>query len=312
MEIIEVTSKDYANSIQQTYHVFATAGFNELNRHKCDHIHFLLFKDKKVRLGIIGGVKNNIFFSPFSAPFGGFSFVKNDIKIQFIDQALKLLQIWSKEKSLAAIQITLPPSIYEQSFISKITNSFYRSHFKTSKIDLNYSFNTANFGSDYANLIWRNARKNLNAAIEHNFIFNVCKTLKDKKMAYSIIQKNREARGFPLRMTWEDIESTIAFINADFFNLYDNSQQVLASAMIYHVSSNIVQVVYWGDLPEFSHLKTMNFLTYKIFEHYKGANIELIDIGPSTEDSIPNFGLCEFKESIGCDISSKLTFSKKI
>jgi len=35
-----------------------------------------------------------------------------------------------------------------------------------------------------------------------------------------------------------------------------------------------------------------------------------IDIGPSTENSIPNYGLCEFKESIGCDISPKYTFYK--
>ena len=35
-------------------------------------------------------------------------------------------------------------------------------------------------------------------------------------------------------------------------------------------------------------------------------------IGPSTESSIPNYGLCEFKESIGCEINQKFTFSKEI
>jgi len=312
MEIVEVTSKEYASSIQWPYHIFATTDFNNLNRDKCEEVHYLLFKDTKVRLGIIGGVKNNMFLSPFSAPFGGFTFIKNDIKIQQIDQALDVLQIWLRKNGLLDIQITLPPSIYKESFISKLTNSFYRKGFKTSKLDLNYSFNSKNFGSDYTNLLWRNARKNLNVAIKQNFIFKVCETLQDKQIAYNIIQKNREVRGFPLRMSWDAIVSTIAFLKADFFHLCNVSQEVLASAMIYHINPEIVQVVYWGDLPKYSHLKTMNFLSYKIFEYYKNTTIKIIDIGPSTEDSIPNFGLCEFKESIGCDISSKLTFSKKI
>jgi len=82
--------------------------------------------------------------------------------------------------------------------------------------------------------------------------------------------------------------------------------------MVFHVSSVVVQVVYWGDLPEYAHLKTMNFLSYKLFEYYTGTNIHVIDIGPSTENSIPNFGLCEFKESVGCEITNKLTFQYTI
>jgi len=78
------------------------------------------------------------------------------------------------------------------------------------------------------------------------------------------------------------------------------------------VAEETVQVIYWGDLPQFSEYKTMNFLSYNIFKHYKEAGIAMIDIGPSTEDSIPNYGLCEFKESIGCDINIKTEYFKKL
>ena len=56
----------------------------------------------------------------------------------------------------------------------------------------------------------------------------------------------------------------------------------------------------------------MNFLAYHVFNFYKKNGIKVIDIGPSTENSIPNHGLCEFKESIGCDISPKHSFCLKI
>ena len=63
---------------------------------------------------------------------------------------------------------------------------------------------------------------------------------------------------------------------------------------------------------DFSEFKTMNFLSYEVFKYYKENGIKVVDIGPSTEDSIPNHGLCEFKESIGCDLSPKYSFYKKI
>jgi len=65
-------------------------------------------------------------------------------------------------------------------------------------------------------------------------------------------------------------------------------------------------------LPEFSEYKTMNFLSFSVFEYYKSQGIRIVDIGPSTENSVPNYGLCEFKESIGCDIAIKTEFSKKL
>ena len=311
MEIVELTSKEYQQYFKETYHVFASSDFNTLNAEKCEEVFYLIFKDNKVRLGIIGGLKDKIFFSPFSAPFGGFSFIKQDIRLQYIEDAIVLLEEWSKLKKLKGIQITVPPFIYNESFISKMTNTFFRKGYKTKNVDLNYSFDLNNLNSNYPNLLWRNAKKNINRSLKQDFIFKVCESTIEKETAYQIIKKNRETKGFPLRMTWEHIQKTTELIPADFFLLYNEGKEIAAS-MVFHISKTTVQVVYWGDLPEFSHLKTMNFLVFKIFEFYKNTDIKIIDIGPSTENSIPNFGLCEFKESIGCDISTKLTFLKEV
>jgi len=309
MEILEVSVKEYINSFPKPFQIFGSGDFNHLNKDNCDEIFCFVFKDKKVRLGIIGGIRRGTFYSPFSAPFGGFTFYNQDIRLQYIEEAIDLLEKGLLSKSIKEIQITLPPSIYNESFISKQINVFFRKGYKTSGIDLNYSFNLTNFNSDYSALLWRNARKNLNRSLKQKFSFKACTTIEEKSRAYQVIKKNRESRGFPLKMTWGQIQKTIAVIPADFFILNLENKEV-ASAMVFHISEKIVQVVYWGDLPEFSHLKTMNFLSYKVFEHYKNSNIQIVDIGPSTENSIPNYGLCEFKESIGCDISTKLIFSK--
>lgn len=53
-------------------------------------------------------------------------------------------------------------------------------------------------------------------------------------------------------------------------------------------------------------------MAYKLQEYYFLKGKKYLDIGPSTDFSIPNYGLCNFKESIGCDISLKLSFERKL
>lgn len=309
MEIIEVSSNEYSEIIKSSFHIFGTVEFNNYNKLKCENIHYLLFKDAKVRMGIIGGVNNNIFSSPFSAPFGGFTFVNEDIKINNIDESIKLLIHWAQNKGYASLNITLPPINYSESFLSKCFNCFNRSDFILNKVDLNYSFNLKDFSENYIDNIWHNARKNLNRSFKSNFEFIQCSTESEKLLAYEIIKNNRELRGFPLRMSYSQLIGTTSIIKADFFIVKNEVGVSVASAIVFHVSTKIVQVVYWGDLPEYNNLKTMNYLSFKVFEFYKFNKIEIVDIGPSSENSIPNLGLCEFKESIGCRITPKLSFT---
>ena len=123
-----------------------------------------------------------------------------------------------------------------------------------------------------------------------------------------MIRINRESKGYPLRMSLQNVLNTIEVIKADFFILTHNAKDV-AAAQVFHVAADVVQVIYWGDVPGYTELRAMNYLAYKVFEYYAASKIKLIDIGPSSENGIPNYGLCEFKENIGCSVSLKYTFS---
>lgn len=312
MEIIDTTADNYRGLFAKPYHVFNSADFNELNKDKCDETFHLLFKDGKYRLGIIVGVRDKTLLSPYSAPFGGFSYISQDIRIQYLDTAIELLEAWAKGKGIEKIRLTLPPAIYEQSFIAKQINSLFRHKFQIETADLNYHFILDDFNDQYHQSIWRNARKNLNIALESGLLFKKVDDLKERQQAYEIIKANRESKGFPLRMSQPQVMDTTKIIPADFFIVKDNKDNNIGSAIVFTIQDNVAQVVYWGDLPAFSKYKTMNFLSYKLFEHYKGKGYKIVDIGPSTEDSLPNYGLCEFKESIGCRITVKHTLTKFI
>lgn len=312
MEIIEVSHDEYTRIIPAPYQAFGSAVFSDANKDKAESVHYLLFKEGKYRLGIVGGIREQIFLSPFSAPFGGFSFLQEDVRLQYLDEAAKLLSSWAIDKGVKEIKITLPPGIYHESFISKQVNCLFRNDFMIAKTDLNYAYHLQQFSANYPETTWYNARKNLKIALSNNFSFRLCNSKEEKEAAYEVIKQNREARGFPLRMTWQQVQLSASLLQADFF-LAANSEGVsVAAAVVFHIAKGIVQVIYWGDLPAHAHLKTMNFLSFKVFEYYKQRALDIIDIGPSTENSIPNYGLCEFKESIGCSIAPKFSFSKML
>lgn len=309
MELRTVSPQEYKQIFDSPYHVFNTADFNTMTgRNRNIDVEYLVFRTSKPKMGLVAGVVDTVLSSPFSAPFGGFSYKKEDVGLEAIDEALHLLFEHSRQKGYSAVNITLPPTFYAESFLSKLSNCFYRKEFSIKKYDLNYSISLNKNIDLYKEKLHYNARKNLNISLEKGFTFQQCNTIEDKQAAYEVIKQNRESRGFPLRLSFETIKETINIINADFF-LVKLDEVNVAAAMIFHVSKNVVQVVYWGDLPEYASNKTMNFLSYHVVQHYSSSNIRVIDIGPSTEDSIPNYGLCDFKESIGCDVHSKLTWS---
>lgn len=312
MTLEEVTFEQFDRVLPNPFHIFASGRFNQLNAQKAEEVVCLVFRDTRPRLGLIAGVRAGELISPFSAPFGGFVFVDSDVKLQAIEQAVDELVKWASAKNLRALRITPPPPIYQESFLAKVHNVFFRKQFSQQTLELNYHFELAKFSERYPEMIWRNARKNLNQALTNGLNFSACESTEEKGQAYDVIRINRTVRGVPLRLSWQQVVDTTAIIPADFFLVHNAQQQPIAAAVVFRVAPGIGQIVYWGDNPEYSALKTMNYLSFKVFEHYKREGFRYLDIGYSTVDSVPNYGLCEFKEGIGCDMQPKITFARSL
>ena len=310
MEILEVTPEVFDDNFPKPIHIFNSGAFTKLNESRFEKVFYLIFKDTKVRLGIIFGLKDQVLLSPFSASFGGFELVNDDIKLYQIDAALESLTKWASIQKISGIKMIPPPFFYKEDFSAKIINCLYRSGFETKNIELNYHFQTSHLSETYLQDIWYNAKKNLKKANSFGLVFEKLDSSQGI-LAYNVIAQNRSQRGFPLRLTWEQLNKTMTVIQMDFF-LVKSSKETIGAAIVYYMTPDIVRVIYWGDLPEFSECKTMNFLSFKLFNYYKEQGIKMIDIGHSTVDSIPNNGLCEFKESIGCSIGLLYEFYKKI
>jgi hypothetical protein len=312
MEIQEVTLTRFSEFVKIPYFAFNSGAFNNLHRAKCDRLFYLLFTDGKYRMGLIGGSIGDKFLSPISAPFGGFTFVAENVRLQHIEESIEALNLWAVQNKFSLIRLILPPVIYHRTFLAKQLNCLWRKGFEISGIDLNYAFELETFNEAYPDNIWYNARKNLHRSLAEGLVFIECQTIDEKLKAFEIIKQNRERKNFPLRMSWDQILETIQIIPADFFLVTSQQKTPIASAIVFRISNYIVQVIYWGDIEGYVELRPMNFLSFMIFNYYKKCDIKFVDIGPSTAQSVPNYGLCEFKEGIGCRIDPKFILEKKI
>lgn len=313
MKIERVSPERYADVFTECSHVFNTVAFNELNRHKCEDIHYLIFNDEKgkTRMGIILGEKGEFLKSPFSAPFGGFEEKKSQ-KLTYLLEAIKSLKDYAR-KLAKKVVITFPSDCYdaENSKFTRQLLSAFTCGAELKYSDYNYHYILMHFHDFKAHLDPK-ARNKLSSSEKNGLSFQkLVNPGKDEiAIVYSIIKSNHEALGYPLHLTIDDIIETYSLINMDFF-LLKKDEMPIVGAVVYHTSRDTVQLIYWGDLPGARALRPMNFMAYNILGYYyenRDSNgLKYFDLGPASSEGIPALGLCDFKEGLGCTASAKVT-----
>lgn len=309
MELYCLGREEYGRIAKNTY-FYNSVAFHDINKGKTDEIRYMVFGGSKNKLAIIAGTVGSVMKFPYSAPFSMFDKLHRDIEVEELEQAFEELDQYCRQSGIGEILFRFPPSFYDEAFLAKLQNVLIRKDYEIVFCDLNYHLCIGNEQEFWKNLK-RNGRKNLNQAMHQKYRFAHCETWEEKKLAYDIIAANRKSRGYPLRMTWEEVAVTSEATASDFF-LLELEENYVASAVVFAVTADIYQVIYWGNLLEYAPKRPMNYLAYQLYIYYEKKGVRILDIGPSSEEGIPNYGLCSYKESIGCVADSKYTYRKRI
>lgn len=306
-----VTPKEYQRIFPTPSHVFNTVSFNELNRHKCDDIHYLVFydsKNSKARFGIILGETDELLRSPFSAPFGGME-VAGTQRVSHYIEAAKDLREYGKRMG-KKIEVTLPPEVYADttSAISSQLQAFLATGGRIKHSDYNYHYDLREFDR-FREKLWPNARRNLKSAFRVGLQFEhiISPDEDNMRKIYEVIRDNHISQSYPVHMSYGEIVTTREVCDMDFFKVKNGNSLAIASAIVYHTSDYGVQLIYWGDILEARSLRPMNFMAYKIIEYYHTRGKLFFDFGPSSSKGEASLGLCDFKASLGCKLLSKFT-----
>lgn len=303
--LIEVDIETYNHYFPVNPHPFLSAAFIELNKNKVDKIIRLVDSSSKPVLGIVAGLKDTVLSSPFSAPFGGFHFQKQNIYISEIDNFINSMKSFMTLHGYSKIELTLPPDLYHPTFNAKVINSLIRNGFQNEIPEITNWVNLSKFNGSFSQ---RNSREYYNQAVRHGLSFSYVFESKEEQEAYELIRNNREKFGRPIYMNLNDIIRTRDLWPVDFFKVTDRGGAMVASAIIYQNHPEICFPVFWGDNECGRPLRAMDFLAFNLWSYYKSKGYKFIDLGISTENGCPNEGLLRFKESHEADSSLRYKF----
>ena len=308
MKIKVIDLATYSSIAPNPFTSFDSDVFCKLNRHKVDSIIPLVGINSKYRFGLIVGIRDNEMLAPFSAPFSCISNISSQNKaIDYADFIEELIN-FSKDSKFKKIKLTLPPLFYDPAHIQWIINSLYTNGFSVSGADIAHYIcldEYISFEEDYIRSLAIKGRQKITSSLKQGLS---CERGTDISKAYQIIAENRKHRGYPLLLKEEDLINISNHIKIDCFIVKSPEGENIASAIVYHIKDSFVQVIYWGNLPGHNDKHSMNFMAFSMLKYYSNQGVSFFDLGPSTDNSLPNFGLSDFKQSIGCLPSIKFSF----
>ena len=301
MYIQFTTSRLYHEAFPTARCVYGTAEFTALVAPRAEAVIHAVGSDdgEHPRLGLILGLREGAWMAPFSAPFAELAYRKPQALEHIYDFFTEL----HHQLGEAPLRVTLPPAVYDPAMIPKAAGTLANLPGARAAWDYNYHYPLSR-AADFPRWLEAAFRNHYNFASRQGF------TLEDTPIAraYAVIAANRAHRGYPLAMSQEQVERTAEVVPVLALTLTSAAGDA-ASAIVYHTSPAVAQVIYWGDSPEHTHLRPMNILPLLVARRVKEVwpQAETLDIGPASTLGVPNAGLCRYKEAFGCLPQLKLT-----
>jgi hypothetical protein len=130
---------------------------------------------------------------------------------------------------------------------------------------------------------------------------------------YDTLAVNRASKGHAMSMTLTQLQ-TMADTFPDALALFGcrDGERLAAAALCLRLSAAVMYVFYWGDQPGYGSLSPVVPLAEAIYSYCQEHGVRLLDVGTSTVDREPNFGLLQFKRGLGFTESLKVRMSKKL
>lgn len=312
MHIIRVSPEEYAKLVPDRRVFFNEPSFCELNKDKVDEVHYLIvMKETSPRFGLILGQKGNLAKCPFSAPYSYPVEIRTGESIASFDEAVDAIEDYCRQHGIGEIKFVFPPLLYDEHLLTGWISAFYRRQYEVVNLDLNFSAHLVEENFREGKFFNKKARNHLSKAVRSGMKLIHCETPEEIKRAYDVVLENHTAKNRPTHLSFEQLMATMALVRHWVF-LAELEGKGIGAMIFYQVRPGIVQSIYSGYLLEYSNSGVMNFLVHHASTYFCEHSFEYLDRATATEDSIPNYGLCDFKDSVGCKRSLKYSFRKAL
>ncbi len=293
-------------------HLFNTPQFFEIHRTPNACYLQLVSKSSGEVLATIHFAEESrgVFRSPRLGTFGSFDFKELpclELVEFFADEAERAL----RDRGAAHITIISPPFAQVPELSHLVFLALHNRGYRATPHSLNQSVRLDD--RPFASRVDADGRRRLVRAREQGLETRKLTSVSELSHAYELILENTRRKGYQLSMTWDGIcEMVRTFGDRIYgFGVFRETEPAAASIAM-RVNRDVVYIFYWCDVAGFSGVSPIVLLAETIYEHARAEGARWMDIGTSTNDGAPNYGLIHFKRNLGCEASLKLAYSKAL
>ena len=314
-------------SVESRYSVRIIQSADEFSPHFFIRNDFLdyqstIFGIKVIRLGIFSAAdqsllaycafsgKDGHWQTPITGAFGGVASKKNVpvVALEFLVE--RIPSMMSSQCSVQSLTFKLPPASFPDNS-PLIANILHRNNWSLTGFDLNYHL-TIRPAEEYLAGLGETKRKFIRRLHASGAEFQEAGQVM-LETVYRVIERNRSEQGYPMTMSLDAMSALVQRFKYD-IRLFAVTlkSRVVASAICIQINPKYLYVFYWGELPEFRKESPVLLLAKGIAEFCFANGFEVMDIGTSSVNSVPNPGLCAFKESLGCRVTQKPIYEWRV
>jgi hypothetical protein len=262
---------------------------------------------------LCGVVEGTTFGSGWKAPFAGPDFMRKAETVSNVGALVDHVLAELKARGIRTVRIKCKPTFYSGSEVYVVQALMHRG-FRVESSELSYHFDLEHLhdGEAYRAALGSAARRALKHAAGKPFSYE--EVLDDATIAtaYEVIRANRERKQRPLRLSLEYLRGLSATFPGRirwFLLRYDGTP--VASALLYRLRPERELVEYWGDQHNLER-SPMNLLAFHVVERAIRERVTTVDLGLSSVNGVPDPGLIQFKQSVGCRPELRLDFVREL
>ena len=292
------------------YHPFIFNRPDHLSLQGGDWVHFYLLRkiSQKIIASVAFQIQKTIAKSPLRAPFGSFHFSER-LSPEDLFEFVQRCESQLRKKGAKTIVLTEPPLFYRKTgelFHAILFNLDYR--ISCAELSSGIRIGREAFEQKIDSWEKRKLKQARSRGVRYKTI-----PIGKLEMVYGFLEKCREQKGHRLSMTLQELTDTVAQFN-DAFILSGTflQKELIAASIAIRVHPDILYNFYAGHMKKYDSISPMVTLTSGLYKFCAQNQIHLLDLGTSTINGKPNFGLLDFKLRLGAVPSMKLTFEKEL
>lgn len=247
--------------------------------------------------------------SPARGTFAGLSF-DVDLKFRELFTFFEGVESALRAKGAKSLEVLPAPQAHSATNFAQQVYLLRLFGFETIQCDLNQSLEI-----DSRSLSERMTYGNLKRLRKCNREGLVARQLthSDLPQVYETLSINRASKGNSMSMTLPQLQVMVDTLpeNVILFGCSDGGQ-LAAAALCLRLTPSVLYVFYWGDRPDYASQSPVVAVADAIYHYGRERGYKILDVGTSTIDQKPNFGLLEFKRGLGFSESLKVRMRKML